>query len=146
MPAESVAAYLAGLPAERRHIVETLRQIVLDNLPAGYVEAFAWGMIAFEVPLEMSGGTYNGKPLLYAAVASQKNHVALYLNGLNCVPEARERFEAQFRAAGKKLDMGKVCVRLRTLDDVDLDAIATAIAAVPPVLLIEASASAHRKR
>lgn len=146
MPAETVAAYLAALPADRRRTVETLRRVILDNLPAGYVEAFAWGMIGFEVPLAASGGTYNGKPLLYVALASQKNHVALYLNGLNCVPAARERFEAAFEAAGKTLDIGKACVRLRTLDDVDLDAIAEAVAAVPPARLVEASAAAHRKR
>lgn len=144
--ADSVQAYIDALPEHRRPAIEALRELVLENLPAGYVEAFNWGMIAYEVPLEMSGKTYNGKPLLFAALASQKNHIALYLNCVYGVPGGRERLEAAFKAAGKKLDMGKSCLRFKSIEDVDPDAIAEAIRSVSPQELIAASAHAPRKK
>ncbi len=61
--APTVNDYLRELPDERRAAIEAVREVVLDNLPDGYVEAMNWGMISYEVPLERSGKTYNGKPL-----------------------------------------------------------------------------------
>jgi uncharacterized protein YdhG (YjbR/CyaY superfamily) len=137
--ADTVENYIEALPEDRRSAIETLRRLVLANLPEGYVEAFNWGMIAYEVPLEMSGKTYNGKPLLYAALASQKNHLALYLNCIYASPGSREKLEAAFRAAGKKFDMGKSCLRFKRLDDIELDAVAEAIRSVTPAELVAAS-------
>lgn len=142
----SVEAYLESLPPDRRAALETLRKVILANLPDGYVEAFNWGMISYEVPLETSGNTYNGQPLMYAALASQKNHMGLYLCGLYCLPELKSDFEAAFKAAGKKLDMGKACVRFRRLEDLDIDAVARSIASVSPAELVEASNAAPRKK
>jgi hypothetical protein len=77
--AKTAAGYLAALPPERRVALSALRKVILSNLPKGYVEAMNWGMIAYEVPLAINPRTYNGKPLMYAALASQKNHMAIYL-------------------------------------------------------------------
>jgi hypothetical protein len=44
----------------------------------------------------------------------------------------RKWFEDAYKQAGKKLDMGKSCVRFKTLDDLPLDVIAQAIARVTP--------------
>ena len=52
----------------------------------------AWGMISWEVPLDSSGETYNGQPLVYAALAAQKNYNALYLNCVYGSEERTERF------------------------------------------------------
>jgi hypothetical protein len=143
---ETVDGYIASLPDDRRETVKALRRLVLDNLPEGYVEAFNWGMVSYEVPLAVSGKTYNGKPLMYAAIGNQKNHIGLYLCGVYCIPDGRERLARSFAAAGKKLDMGKACLRLRTLDDIDVKAVAECIAAVPPQALVDASNAAPRKR
>ncbi|MGI9464512.1 MAG: DUF1801 domain-containing protein [Aestuariivirgaceae bacterium] len=127
--ATTVLDYLAELPGDRREAIEAVREIVLANLPAGYVEAMNWGMISYEVPLEASGRTYNGKPLMYAALGNQKRHMALYLCGLYCTPEIKKRFEAAWASSGKKLDMG-ACVRFKKLDDLHLPAVEMAIGEV----------------
>ena len=80
--ASTVAQYLSELPTDRREAVEAVRQTILDNLPPGYEEVMNWGMITYQVPLETYPDTYNGKPLMYAALASQKNHMAVYLTGI----------------------------------------------------------------
>jgi hypothetical protein len=129
--AETPEAYLAELPEDRRQALARLRALILENLPDGYVEAMNWGMIAYEVPLSVAPETYNGQPLMLAALASQKKHMALYLCGLDCIPGLRERFGQSYRDKGLKLDMGAACLRFRSLDAVDFDAVAAVIGAVP---------------
>ena len=85
-------------------------------------------MISYEVPLSIQPDTYNGKPLMYAALASQKRHMAVYLSGVYADPDARADFERAYRATGKRVDMGKSCVRFRRLDDLPLDLVGDAIA------------------
>lgn len=75
--AATVADYLAELPEDRRAVVSEMRDLVNALLPRGYVEAMRWGMISWEVPLAVSGPTYNGQPLSYAALAAQKNAFSL---------------------------------------------------------------------
>ena len=87
-------------------------------------------MLAYQVPLERYPDTYNGQPLLYAALASQKNHMAVYLMGIYGSDTLREKFESAYRATGKRMDIGKSCVRFRRLDDLPLDVVGDAIAAV----------------
>ena len=126
--AATVDEYLSELPDERREAIGKVRQTILDNLPQGYEEAMNWGMITYQVPLETYPDTYNGQPLMYAALASQKNHMAVYLTGIYMSDEARSRFEAAYKATGKRLDVGKSCVRFRKLDDLPLHLIGESIA------------------
>ncbi len=126
--ATTVAEYLAELPADRRAALEAVRQAILTNLPAGYEEAINWGMITYQVPLARYPDTYNGQPLAYAGLASQKNHMAVYLIGLYADEAARERFEAAYRATGKRYDVGKSCVRFKKLDDLPLALIGESVA------------------
>ncbi|MDH5607273.1 MAG: DUF1801 domain-containing protein, partial [Anaerolineae bacterium] len=100
--AESVQQYLDQLPPERRPQIESVREVILDNLPSGYEEVVNWGMITYQVPLETYPDTYNKKPLMYAALASQKNHMAVYLTGIYMDEHARENFEAAYKATGKR--------------------------------------------
>jgi uncharacterized protein YdhG (YjbR/CyaY superfamily) len=108
--------YIAGLPPERRGFVSRLRDLVNANLPDGYVERMSWGMIGWEVPLELYPDTYNGQPLVYAALAAQKNHTALYLNCVYASEARTDRLKAAWTAAGKTLDMGKSCLRFKRAD------------------------------
>ena len=128
--AATVEEYLAELPDDRREAIAAVRDEILGRLPEGYEEAMNWGMIAYEVPLERCPDTYNGQPLMYAALASQKRHMAVYLSGVYGDAELRERFLADYRATGKRLDMGKSCVRFRTLEDLPLELIGDAVAAL----------------
>ncbi len=136
--AKSVAAYLAELPPERRAALEKVRAVILAKLPGGYEETINWGMISYEIPLALNPKTYNGKPLMYAALASQKNHMAVYLCGLYCVPGALESFKTKWK--GGKLDMGAACVRFKKLEALDLDSIGRVIAATSVDDFIAASA------
>ena len=128
--ATTVEEYLAELSPERRAIVETVRAVILENLPAGYEESMNWGMITYQVPLSIYPETYNNKPLMYAALASQKNYLSLYLTGVYIDAEARQAFEAAYQATGKRMDIGKSCVRFRKLDDLPLELIGQSIAAM----------------
>ena len=128
--AKTVDEYLAQLPDDRRIAIETVRDTILANLPAGFEEAMNWGMITYQVPIETFPDTYNGKPLMYAALASQKNHMAVYLTGVYSLTGQAEEFEAAYRATGKRYDMGKSCVRFRKLDDLPLELIGETIAAI----------------
>jgi uncharacterized protein YdhG (YjbR/CyaY superfamily) len=127
----SVAEYLESLPAERRAAIQAVRKLINKHLPMGYRETFAWGMITWSVPLEVYPDTYNGQPLCYAALGNQKNHMALYLMSAYMASPQQKRLVAGFRAAGKKLDMGKACIRFKSLDDLPLDVIAEVAGAVP---------------
>ena len=126
--AKTVDEYMAQLPAARSEAIEAVRRVVLENLPAGYEEAMNWGMITYQVPLSVYSDTYNGQPLMYAALASEKNHMAVYLTAIYMDDEARQRFEDGYRKTGMRMDVGKSCVRFRTLDDVPLELVARAIA------------------
>jgi hypothetical protein len=129
--AKTVDAYLDSLPADRRVVISTVRDVVRKNLPKGYVESMGYGMISYSVPLTRLAETYNKQPLMYAALAAQKNYCAIYLMGVYGDGVNAKRFKEGFAKAGKKLDMGKSCVRFKTLDDIPLDVIGETIAAVP---------------
>jgi hypothetical protein len=132
--ATTVEDYLAELPEDRREAISTLRDLILANLPAGYEEMMQYGMIGYVVPLADHPETYNGEPITYIGLASQKRHMALYLNGVYSDDEAD--FRARYEATGKKLDMGKSCVRFTSLDKVPLDVVADEVARVDPAQLI----------
>ena len=134
--AATVQDYLQSLPDDRRQVVAEVRDVVLRNLPAGYQETMNWGMISYEIPLSRYPNTYNSQPLSYAALAAQKNYFALYLTGAYADPEGDAWLRQAFQAAGKKLDMGKSCLRFRRLDDLPLKVIGEAIARTPPERLI----------
>jgi uncharacterized protein YdhG (YjbR/CyaY superfamily) len=129
--AATVAQYLKELPADRRKTIAAVRDVIRRRLPAGYEETMNWGMISYEVPLSVCPKTYNGQPLMYVALASQKNYCALYLMGVYGDAKLREELHRAFEAAGKKLDMGKSCVRFKSADDLPLEAIGKLIARVP---------------
>jgi len=142
--ATTVEEYLAELSPERREIVETVRTTILENLPAGYQEAMNWGMITYQVPLSIYPETYNGKPLMYVALASQKNYLSLYLTGVYIDNEARQAFEGAYRATGKRMDIGKSCVRFRKLDDLPLELIGQSVAAMEMDEFVERVKQGHR--
>ena len=130
--AATVEQYLAELPPERRSEISRVRDVINQALPNGYREGMAWGMITWEVPLEQSGPTYNRQPLAYAALAAQKNSNSLYLNCTYGSAERTERFRRAWAAAGKKLDMGKSCIRFKKADDLALDVLSEEIASTTP--------------
>ncbi|CAN5779033.1 DUF1801 domain-containing protein [soil metagenome] len=116
--ASTVDEYLAALPADRRQTVQLLRDMVLRALPDGVEERMNWGMICYEIPLASYPDTYNGEPLLYAAIAAQKRHYALYLTCVYMDPTLEATLRDGFAAAGIRLDMGKSCIRFRNSEGI----------------------------
>ena len=126
--AVSVSDYLAALPPERRAVVARMRDLVNAHLPPGYAETMAFGMIGWGIPLARYPDTYNKQPLGYVALAAQKNGYSLYLMGVYGIGEQERRLRAAAAAAGKKLDMGKSCLRFKKPEDLPLEAIGELIA------------------
>lgn len=136
--ASTVAQYLAALPDDRRAAIESVRNVILKNLDKDYEEGMQYGMIGYYVPHKLFPAGYHcdpKQPLPFAALASQKNYMSLYLMGVYCgcgdnatdeTPDARW-FRDAWTKTGKKLDMGKACVRFRKIEDVALDVVGEAI-------------------
>ena len=118
--------YLAALPEDRREVVSAVRDTINANLEPGFEETMQYGMVSWVVPLDRYPDTYNGEALAIASLASQKRHMALYLN---CEYASPSDFRERWEATGRKLNMGKSCVRFRELDDVALDILGETIAA-----------------
>jgi hypothetical protein len=144
--ARTVDEYLAEMPPDRREAIGAVRQVILENLPAGYEETMNWGMIAYEVPLAVHPDTYNRQPLMYAALASQKNHMTVYLTSIYMDQEASAEFEAAYRATGKRCDVGNSCVRFRKLEDLPLSLIGEAIASLPIEEFVSRVSTTHSAR
>ena len=140
--ATTVDAYLQTLPSDRREAISTIRDVMKKHLPRGYEEGMQYGMISYYIPLERFPHTYNGQPFAVASIASQKSHMALYLMGVYATG-GEGWFREQWAKSGKKLDMGKACVRFKKLDDVDLETVAAAIQRATPDQMIEVHDKAH---
>jgi hypothetical protein len=135
--ANNVDDYLAQLPPDRREALQAVRKVILSNLDKGYEEGMQYGMIGYYVPHSVFPPGYHcdpKQPLPFAGMASQKNHMSLYLmciyghDGSN--PNTKW-FQDAWKKTGKKLDMGKACVRFKRLEDVALDVIGEAIRRTP---------------
>src|SRR5687768_7794984 len=142
----AVNAYLEALPAQRREVLSTVRDVVVRNLPKGYEESMNYGMINYTVPLERYPDTYNGQPLRYAGLAAQKNHFSLYLLGAYGDPRQVKKIETEFKKRGLKLDMGKSCLRFRKLEDIPLDVVGEMIASTPPADFIKTYEKSRKKK
>ena len=135
--AATVDQYIAELPDDRRAAIKAVRKVILDNLPRGVEERMSYGMIGYAVPHSVYPPGYHcdpRMPLPYAGLASQKGHMSLYMMSVYCgcvdgsgLTEHAKWFQAAWKKTGKKLDMGKACVRFKKLDDVPLDVLGEAI-------------------
>jgi uncharacterized protein YdhG (YjbR/CyaY superfamily) len=139
--AETVSEYIGSLPSDQASVISGLRSIVLASLPQGYVESMAWGMICYEVPLSTLPDTYNKQPLVYVGIAAQKRYFSLYLMNIYQDADALELLKAAYAVSGKRLDMGKSCIRFKKLENLDLESIKRIIGMTP----MEAFVQAYRK-
>ncbi len=138
--ATTVKAYLASLPEDRRKDIEAVRKVILKNLDKDYQEAMQYGMIGYSVPHSVFPQGYHcdpKQPLPFAGLASQKNHMAVYLMCCWGDPELRAWFEKAYAKTGKKLDAGKSCIRFKKLDDLAVEVIGEVIRKVPAKRFIE---------
>jgi len=140
MPASTVAEYLAALPSDRRAALGVVRRLINESLPDGYEEGIQFGKISWYVPLSLYPAGYGENPkvpLPLVSLASQKSGMALYFLSFYGDPALSTWFTTEYKKSGKKLDMGKACVRFKKLDDLPLDVIGKVIAATPAEKYIE---------
>jgi Domain of unknown function (DU1801) len=140
------AAYLASLPPERRKVIAAVRAVIRKHLPKGYVETMNWGMLSYEIPLSRYPVTYNKQPLSYAALAAQKNNYSVYLMNVGEGSAGHRRLVAAYAAAGRRLDMGKCCLRFKTVEELPLDIIGDIVASTSVEAMIAMYEAAPRKK
>ena len=126
-------------------MVSRVRDVIRANLPEGYQETMNWGMISFEIPLDRYPDTYNKQPLMYMALAAQKNHFAVFSSGIYMDPLGESWLKSEFEGAGKKLDMGKSCIRFRKLENLPREVIGKVAAAQSVDAFIEIYEKARTK-
>jgi Domain of unknown function (DU1801) len=128
--ASSVEDYIAALTADRQATINAVRAVLRGNLDPEIEEGMQYGMIGYRVPHRVYPAGYHvnpKEPLPFLALASQKQNLALYLMHLYADPGELKWFQSAWAKAGKKLDMGKSCLRFRKLDDLALDVLGEAL-------------------
>ncbi len=146
--ATTVAKYLAELPEDRRKAIKAVRDTIVKNLPKGYKECVAYGAIGYVVPHSVYPAGYHcdpKQPLPFAGLASQKNYMTINLMCIYNDPEHEDWFRNAWLASGKKLNMGKSCVRFKKLEDVPLKVVGDAIRKVPVKKFIKYYESAIKR-
>jgi len=126
--ATTVQDYLSSLTPEQRSVIEPVRSLILSHLPSGFVETINWGMLSYEVPLDLYPNTYNKKPLSYVGLAVQRKYYSLYLMPAYMDQNEYQTLMNTFEKAGKKLSMGKSCIRFKKVEDLPLELIGSIIA------------------
>ncbi len=148
--ATTVEQYLAELPDDRREALQALRQVILENIDGDFEEGMQYGLPGFYVPHRVYPAGYHCDPkipLPFVGMASQKHYMSLYLM---CVYD-QERVAAFRRAwakTGKKLDMGKCCIRFKKLEQLALGVIGDTIrrtTAKKYIAAYEAQFAGHRQ-
>lgn len=114
--------YIESLADDRKAAIEELRKVILDNLPAGFIEEMSYGMIGYVVPHSLYPSGYHCDPKLplpFLSIASQKNFVALYHMGLYADEKLLAWFISEYPKHSKsKLDIGKSCIRFKKPDQI----------------------------
>ncbi|NOS99406.1 MAG: DUF1801 domain-containing protein [Phycisphaerales bacterium] len=138
--ATTVAAYLAELPDDRRAALQAVRAVILKNIDKDFEEGMQYGMIGYCVPHRVFPAGYHcdpRQPLPFAGLASQKNYMSLYLMSVYGASAEEKWFRAAWAKTGKKLDMGKCCIRFKKLDDLALDVVAEVFRRVSAAAYVE---------
>ncbi len=126
----TVDQYVKELPADRRAVISAVRQVFLKNLNKGFEERMSYGMIGYCVPHSIYPAGYHcdpNQPLPFAGIAAQKNAYSVYLFCIYADADEGMKFRKAWAATGKKLDMGKSCIRFKKLEDCALDVIAATL-------------------
>ncbi|PNW28142.1 DUF1801 domain-containing protein [Formosa algae] len=134
--ADTPEDYIKKLPEKRKAAISKLRQVILDHLPKGFQETMSYGMIGYVVPHKLYPRGYHTNPdlpLPFINIASQKNHIALYHNGIYADDSLLKWFTSEYPKHTKyKLDMGRICIRFKKIDDIPYDLIGDLVSKMTP--------------
>ena len=113
--AETPKLYIEEQSLERQKDLKKIRALIRKSLPKGYKESMQYGMINYFVPEE------NGLTRVNVSLASQKGYMALYLSNIYNSPKGEKKFKELYCDGGFKLNMGKSCLRFKSLDDLNVE-------------------------
>jgi len=122
----TVKEYLDALPADRKKAVQAIRKVIRANIDKDFKEGIQYGTIAWFLPHSKYPAGYHcdpSQPLPFAGLAARKNHIAISMFCLYGNEPEEAKFRKEWAATGKRLDMGKACVRVKKLEDAPLDVI-----------------------
>jgi hypothetical protein len=133
--ARTVDQYLAELPPDRREAIAAVRKVILSNIDHTKVEeGMLYGMIGYYIPHSVYPKGYHCTPevpLSYICLGSQKNYMSLYMMSIYEGAGEAKAFRDAWARSGKKLDMGKSCIRFKEAEDLPLEVIADTIRKTP---------------
>jgi hypothetical protein len=141
--AQTPDAYVASLPPDRSADITAVRAAVNAKIPRGFEEGMLYGMIGWYVPTSRLAKTYNGQPFAIVCLGNQKNYMALYLMSVYSDSLFHKRFLDAYTKSGKKLDMGKACIRFKSASNLALDVIGEALSAVSVDRWVEIHDATH---
>jgi|SRR5271165_862880 len=154
--ATPVEAYLRSLPEDRREAIRTVREVILKNLDSSYEEGVLYGMIGYYVPHSAYPKGYHcdpKQPLPFAVLGSKKNYMTLHLMAIYAGGDGSQSdaqwFRDEWAKTGKKMDVGKACIRFKKADDLPLKLIGEAVKRTPAkkwIAVCEAAQAARKKR
>jgi uncharacterized protein YdhG (YjbR/CyaY superfamily) len=154
--AATVEEYLAGLPEDRRAAIAAVRKVIRENLDPDYEEGMQYGMIGYYVPHRVYPAGYHcdpKQPLPFAALGSQKNYMSLHLMSVyfgggedDAASQHARWFREEWAKTGKKMDMGKACIRFKKVEDLPLELIGKAVKRVPAKKYIQFCEAARTGR
>ncbi|MEX0686420.1 MAG: DUF1801 domain-containing protein [Balneolales bacterium] len=120
--ADSVNEYLELVPDERKGAIRRLRDVILFNIPDGFIETIQYSMLSYVVPHSLYPAGYHCKPsdaLPFISIGSQKNFIALYHMGVYADEKLLNWFKTAYpNHSTRKLDMGKSCIRFKNVDHI----------------------------
>ncbi len=141
--------YIQSLPEDRQEAISELRKTIKKNIPKGFTECLAYGMIGFVVPHSIYPDGYHCDPkipLPFISLASQKNFIAFYHMGMYGDKNLAEWFTKEYPKHSKgKLDMGKSCVRFKKVNDIPFQLIGELVKKVSVKDWISAYEKAYKK-
>jgi hypothetical protein len=143
--AETVAHYLGELSKDRRQTLSAVRNVIVKNLPNGLIETIGYGMINYVMPSEKTPRACTGQPMMLIGLSSGKQYCSLHLMCLYMNPPAQDALRKEFDRIGKKLDMGKACVRFKRAEDLPLEAIGKLVARIDPAKFAKMYEMSHSK-
>ncbi len=114
--------YINQMPDERKEVMIKLRGVILKNLRKGFEEGINYGMIGYYVPHSIYPNGYHCTPELplpFMSIASQKNSINVYHSGIYADKNLYDWFVEEYpKYCGRKLDIGKCCIRFKKIEEI----------------------------
>jgi uncharacterized protein YdhG (YjbR/CyaY superfamily) len=113
--ATTIEEYIAGVPEERRELVEFLHDFIQKAAPQ-LKPHFAANMLGYG-SFKYLDSKKQPRDWPVIALANQKNYISIYVCAVEDGQYAAEKYAPKLG----KVSVGRSCIRFKKLEDVDLD-------------------------